>query len=204
MNAQRFAPVAALIATVAGCQSEQIVSTPTAPKGRLSTDMGPPPPGYWKIIGGSVPGWRPEHMHRLRPGPRSPLAWELLGPRPITNEYWSGYDDASGRVVGLAPHPTDHDTCYITAASGGVWKTIDGGENWVPLTDELSNLNHGAIAIDPNNPDTIYVGTGEYTTNSMGDGLFRSTDGGVNWERIATTDEVGLRCSGIAVDRRRV
>ena len=200
MNAQHFACITALIAVVAGCQSPPIVSAPAAPKGRLSTDMGPPPPGYWKIVGGSVPNWRPEHMHRLRPGPRSPLAWEPLGPRPITGEYWSGNDDASGRVVGIAPHPLDPETCYITAASGGVWKTIDGGGNWMPITDELSNLNHGAIAIDPSNPETIYVGTGEYTTSSNGDGIFRSTDGGVNWQRIGAVGAVGARFSGIAVD----
>jgi len=200
MKAQHFACVASLLTVLVGCQSAPIASTPKAPRGRLSSDMGPPPPGYWKIVGGSVPGWRPQDMHGLRRGLRSPLAWEPLGPRPITGEYWSGNDDASGRVVGIAPHPVDPDICYIAAASGGVWKTVDGGETWNPITDELANLNHGAIAIDPGNPETIYVGTGEYTTGSNGDGLFRSTDGGVNWQRIAEVSEVAARFSGIAVD----
>ncbi|UCD75323.1 MAG: hypothetical protein JSV91_00090 [Phycisphaerales bacterium] len=206
MNICRIVGLAACVAAIIGCQSQPNVplpgmaAAPGRPAGRLSSDMGPPPPGYWKIVGGSVPGWRPEDMHGLRPGPRSPLSWEPLGPRPITYEYWSGYDDASGRVVGIAPHPTDPETCYIASASGGVWKTIDGGLLWTPITDELSNLNHGAIAIDPNNPDTVYVGTGEYTTGSNGDGLFRSTDGGVNWEHLAPVAQVGARFSGITVD----
>ncbi len=189
-----------LVSSIAGCQSQPAVSPKPVSEGRLSIDMGPPPPGYWKIVGGSVPGWRPEHMHGLRPGPRSPLAWEPLGPRPITGEYWSGNDDASGRVVGIAPHPVDPDICYICSASGGVWKTVDGGGLWTPLTDEMSNLNHGAIATDPSNPDTIYAGTGEYTTYSIGDGVFRSTDGGMTWERLASATEVGALCSGIVVD----
>ncbi len=136
-------------------------------------------------------------MHE--PIPRSG-AWYLLGPRPITDEYWSGNDDASGRVVGIAAHPSDADTAYIASASGGVWKTTDGGLNWTPITDELSVLNHGAIAIDPSDPETIYVGTGEYTTASTGDGLFRSVDGGVNWAQIATTAQVGSTCSRVLVD----
>jgi photosystem II stability/assembly factor-like uncharacterized protein len=165
-----------------------------------SIDMGPPPFEYVKILGGAVPNWRPEDMTQGRLGPRSPLNWELLGPKPITSEYWSGNDDASGRVVDIAPHPVNPDTCYIASASGGIWKTIDGGNNWTPLTDELSNLNHGAIAIDPSNPETVYIGTGEYTTGSRGDGVFKSTDGGQTWVRLADADTMGLQFSGLAVD----
>ncbi len=195
-----FFVVAALVAA-GGCQTEQsLIAQGDVPQGRLSIDHGPPPPGYIKIIGGTVPNWRPEDMHGMRPGPKSPLVWEPLGPRPITGEGWSGGEDASGRIVGIAPHPTDPDIAYIASASGGVWKTTDGGALWTPMTDELSNLNHGAIAIDPNNPETVYIGTGEYTTGSKGDGIFRSTDGGVNWEQLADAIAVGPRFSGLVVD----
>ncbi|MFQ5805223.1 MAG: WD40/YVTN/BNR-like repeat-containing protein [Phycisphaerae bacterium] len=159
--------------------------------------FGPPPPGYIKIRGEAVPDWKPEDMVS---GTRGPLTWHPLGPRPIIDEYWSGWDDASGRVVSVAVHPTDPLTVYIASASGGVWKTTDGGILWIPLTDELSNLNHGAVAIDPSNPDVIYAGTGEYTTWSEGDGLFRSTDEGLTWNRTATIAQVGSTCSGIVVD----
>ncbi len=158
-------------------------------------EMGPPPPGYIKILGEAVPGWRPSDLLADSPG-----IWSPLGPRPILDEYWSGTDDASGRVVSLAPHPSDSNTLYAAAASGGIWKTTDGGALWTPLTDELSNLNHGCVALDPNNPETVYAGTGEYTTLAAGDGLFRSTDGGATWVRLATTAEVGTTCSRILVD----
>lgn len=171
-------------------------STPVTPKDDAK-GMGPPPPGYWRIVGGSVPDWTWDDATRESVGP---LSFTLLGPRPIQNEYWSGVANASGRVVSIAPHPIDANTCYIASASGGVWKTTDGGTTWTPLTDQLSNMNHGAIAIDPSNPDTIYAGTGEYTTGSLGDGLFRSTDAGATWTRIADASVVGSQISGVAID----
>ncbi len=193
---------------MAGCQSDsgqqQQMSMlggwdkPTPPTGKMS--FGPPPPGYIKIRGEAVPDWQPSDMIHGPRGEASPLSWYPLGPRPIVGEYWSGNDDASGRVVSIAVHPVDRDTVYIASASGGIWKTTDGGNIWSPLTDELSNLNHGWVAIDPSNPQTVYAGTGEYTVGSSGDGLFRSTDGGVTWERIGTTSQVGSTCSRVIVD----
>ena len=168
-----------------------------SPVGEAAPKMGPPPPGHPKIVGDPVPGWARADQERIG---GAPVLWTQLGPRPITDEYWSGTDEASGRVVAVAPHPADANTVYIAAASGGVWKTIDGGTSWIPLTDELPILNHGCVALDPTNPSMVYVGTGEYTTRSMGDGLFRSTDAGETWDRIGTTSEVGVTCSRILVD----
>jgi photosystem II stability/assembly factor-like uncharacterized protein len=158
-------------------------------------EMGPPPPGYWRITAEPVPGWVPQAG-----APDGPGAWLPLGPRPITGEYWSGSANASGRVVSIAVQPGAPSTAYIATASGGIWKTTNGGTNWSPLTDELSILNHGAVAIDPSNTSTIYAGTGEYTTSSGGDGLFRSLDAGGTWSRIATTAQVGSNISRVAVD----
>lgn len=160
-------------------------------------EFGPPPPGYFRILGESVPGWTPESVIQRNTGP---LAWQPIGPRPIENEYWSGTDDASGRVVSIAPHPSNGNVVYIASASGGVWKTTNGGASWAPISDELPNLNHGCVVLDPSAPDTVYAGTGEYTTYATGDGLFRSLDGGATWSRIATTDQVGSTCSGIIID----
>ncbi|MEM6697959.1 MAG: hypothetical protein AAF599_06160, partial [Bacteroidota bacterium] len=93
----------------------------------------------------------------------------------------------SGRVIDLEPHPTNSRIIYVGSAGGGVWKTQDGGVSFNPIFDDHCQ-SIGSVEVDPNDPDnTIYVGTGEiWTRNSVtvGDGLYRSTDGGSNWEKI--------------------
>src|SRR5438045_7233486 len=91
----------------------------------------------------------------------------------------------SGRIAALAGvHEGNRLTIYIGAASGGVWKSENGGTTYKPVFDKQPVQSIGAIAIDPTNPKVIWVGTGEsWTRNSVsiGDGIYKSTDGGDNW-----------------------
>ena len=91
----------------------------------------------------------------------------------------------SGRVAALAAVKENGKlTVYIGAASGGVWKSENGGTTFKPVFDKQPVQSIGAIAIDPQSPKTIWVGTGEaWTRNSasIGNGIYRSTDGGDNW-----------------------
>lgn len=93
----------------------------------------------------------------------------------------------SGRINDIAMHPTNARIMYIGAAGGGVWKTTDGGATFSPIFDKYVQ-SIGVIAIDPNNPDqNIWVGTGEtWTRNSVsiGNGLFKSNDGGSTWKEV--------------------
>jgi photosystem II stability/assembly factor-like uncharacterized protein len=93
----------------------------------------------------------------------------------------------SGRIGDLEGHPTNSRIIYAGAAGGGVWKSSNGGATFQPIFDEYPQ-SIGAIEVDPNDPDnTLWVGTGEIWTRnsvSVGDGLFRSTDGGINWEKM--------------------
>ncbi len=93
----------------------------------------------------------------------------------------------SGRINDLEVHPTNSRIIYAGAAGGGVWKSNDAGTSFNPIFDEYCQ-SIGAVALDPSDPDnTIYVGTGEtWTRNSVtiGDGLYRSKDGGSNWEKL--------------------
>ncbi len=129
-------------------------------------------------------------------------SWTFIGPQPIYGEYWSGGGNVSGRVTSIAVDPTNPSVVYLTGAQGGVWKTTDGGAHWTPLTDGLPSLAAGCITIDPNDNQTLYFGTGElhYCGDCYyGDGLFRSTDGGSTWQKIATTAQVGAYIAKVLV-----
>lgn len=118
-------------------------------------------------------------------------AWTNIGPVGVdmSNSRPSHWGINSGRIRGLAIHPTNPDIVYAGAAAGGIWKTTNGGLNWVDKSGELNLLTFGSIAIDPLNPNIVYAGTGESRFNfSMntyeGDGLYKSVNGGDNWIKI--------------------
>ncbi|MBI1805327.1 MAG: sialidase [Ignavibacteriae bacterium] len=94
----------------------------------------------------------------------------------------------SGRVAALdAVQEGKRLTVYIGSASGGVWKSVNGGTTFKPVFDKQPVLSIGAITIDPKNPKVIWAGTGEsWTRNSVsvGDGIYKSTDGGENWTNM--------------------
>ena len=108
----------------------------------------------------------------------------------------------SGRISALdAVREGKRLTLYVGAASGGVWKSVNGGTTFKPVFDKAGTQSIGAVAIDPKNPKTIWVGTGEsWTRNSVsiGDGLYKSTDGGENWTNVGLKDSE--RIVRIAVD----
>src|SRR5258706_9083429 len=94
----------------------------------------------------------------------------------------------SGRIAALdAVHEGARLTIYVGAASGGVWKSTNGGTTYKPVFDKQPVQSIGAVTIDPKNPKVIWVGTGEsWTRNStsIGDGVYKSTDGGENWTNV--------------------
>jgi photosystem II stability/assembly factor-like uncharacterized protein len=94
----------------------------------------------------------------------------------------------SGRVAALAAvHEGSRLTVYVGAASGGVWKSVNGGTTFKPVFDKEPVQSIGAITIDPKNPKVVWVGTGEVWTRnsvSIGDGVYKSTDGGDNWTNV--------------------
>jgi photosystem II stability/assembly factor-like uncharacterized protein len=113
-----------------------------------------------------------------------------------------GSAQMSGRVTSLdAVREGGRLTIYISAASGGVWKSVDDGTTYKPVFDKQPVQSIGAITIDPSNPKIIWVGTGEpWTRNStsIGDGIYKSTDGGENWTNMGLKNSE--RISKILVD----
>ncbi len=111
----------------------------------------------------------------------------------------------SGRISALAGFrdPSGKVTLFVGAASGGVWKSTDGATTFKPVFDEQPVPSIGAIAVDPSNNRNVWVGTGEsWTRNSVsiGDGVYKSTDGGETWVHVGLPDSE--RISKIVVDPR--
>jgi len=108
----------------------------------------------------------------------------------------------SGRVAALdAVQEGQRITVYIGSASGGVWKSMNGGTTFKPVFDKQPVQSIGAVTIDPSNPQMIWVGTGEtWTRNSVsiGDGIYKSSDGGENWTNMGLKESE--RIAKILVD----
>jgi photosystem II stability/assembly factor-like uncharacterized protein len=93
-----------------------------------------------------------------------------------------------GRLTSVAFHPTDADVFYVGAPIGGVWKTIDGGQNWIALGDSLPYLSVGNIVIDSQNPDNLFITIGDHNGWwEYGLGVYKSTDAGLTWEPTSHT-----------------
>lgn len=93
----------------------------------------------------------------------------------------------SGRVAAIEVNPQDYKTIYVGASIGGVWKTTNSGVTWTPLFDKQNTSSIGSIALDPHNPNVVWVGTGEGNVRnsaSVGRGAFKSLDGGKTWAAI--------------------
>ncbi|MBP1771797.1 MAG: hypothetical protein H6P99_960 [Holophagaceae bacterium] len=93
----------------------------------------------------------------------------------------------SGRVGDIAVDPNKADTWYVGVASGGVWKTVNGGTTWTPLFDKESSFSIGCVTVDPRDSNTVWVGSGENNSQrsvAYGDGVYRSLDGGKHWENL--------------------
>jgi len=106
----------------------------------------------------------------------------------------------SGRVTDLELHPKNDRIIYAGTAGGGVWKSANGGATYNPIFDEYCQ-SIGAVELDPSNPDVVYVGTGEVWTRnsvSVGDGLYKSVDGGSTWTKIGF--DKSERIAGIQVN----
>jgi len=107
------------------------------------------------------------------------MKWRVVGPF------------RGGRVLAVTGIPGDPYTFYFGGVAGGVWRTIDGGSSWTPLTDKEPFASVGSIAVAESNPGVIYVGTGESCIRgniSYGNGVYKSTDGGKTWTNLGLKD----------------
>ncbi len=117
-----------------------------------------------------------ENSYFLKSSDLSALKFRSIGPAMI-----------SGRIIDLAINPNNFSEYYVAVASGGVFKTQNGGITYKPIFDSQKSYSIGCITIDPSNSNAIWVGTGENNSQrsvSWGDGVYRSLDGGQSWKNM--------------------
>src|SRR5579872_5003293 len=110
------------------------------------------------------------------------LKWRLLGPF------------RGGKATAASGVPGDPAIYYFGTAGSGVWKTVDGGQVWMCVSDSVRLASIGAVAVAPSRPDTVYVGAAGVGPTS---GLYRSTDAGAHWDLVALE---GHAVSSIVID----
>ena len=116
----------------------------------------------------------------LNPSLFERLEWRSVGPASM-----------GGRITDVEGIPGNPALVYVASASGGLFKTVNGGMTWTPIFDHQSTISIGDIAVDPHNPDVVWVGTGEANARnsvSFGDGVYKTLDGGKTWRNLGLPD----------------
>jgi photosystem II stability/assembly factor-like uncharacterized protein len=126
--------------------------------------------------------------------PTAPAPPETPSTSSLTAEAFSGLKAraigpavTSGRIMTIAVDPSKKAIIYVGAASGGVWKTVNGGASWQPIFDTQGSFSIGWVTVDPTRPNVVWVGTGERNSQrsvAYGDGVYRSDDGGHSWTNV--------------------
>ncbi len=120
--------------------------------------------------------WHKQHLEMQQATPYGSLKWRHIGPQLM-----------SGRVTDVAKPLDQPHTFYVATASGGLWKTVNEGTTWTPIFDDAPSASTGAVAVDPNNSETIWVGLGEaniFRSSMAGTGVYKSDDGGESWQHV--------------------
>ncbi len=125
--------------------------------------------------------------------------WTPIGPIDIPPTYEPRSCYSMGRVNCIAFHPTNKNIFWIGTPGGGIWKTIDYGKSWMPVSDYLGSLAISHIAVNPNNPDSVWAATGDFDTSGLTSGntigVILSTDGGTTWKTTSLINEKSFGAS---------
>ncbi len=130
--------------------------------------------------------WK-EYARYMAEAPKSKSnsgAWNIVGPTTYPSNS-TAQPTGKGRINAIAFHPSDANTLFIGAPSGGIWKSINNGANWTNLSANIPYLGVSAILIHPANPNIIYIGTGDRDSeDAPGVGVYKTTDGGTTWVQM--------------------
>lgn len=110
--------------------------------------------------------------------------WRQIGPAPTSSYFPSNWGSTSGRINAVAVSPSTPNIVLIGGATGGVWRSTDGGATFNPTSDDQVDLAVGSIAFAPGDGSVVYAGMGDKAGGYLGTGVLRSNDGGQTWRRI--------------------
>ncbi len=142
---------------------------------------------------------------RMETSSRSSGSWLPEGPNYLPEQITETYQQGIGRINCIAFHPTDENTLFVGTPGGGIWKTTNHGDSWTPLGDNLPVLSVSHIEIDPNDPDVMYLVTGDFDWAFIGDGpsygfggngvvfgigILKTEDGGQTWDPTGLSFEI--------------
>jgi photosystem II stability/assembly factor-like uncharacterized protein len=130
---------------------------------------------------------RPERVQRYGDRPLT-AQWKSIGPMPTNTLLLNNWGVTSGRINAVAVSPANPNLILVGAAIGGVWRSIDGGANFAPVSDNHVDSAVGSIAFAPSDPNIVYAGMGDKVSNAyFGSGVLKSTDAGQTWTRVSSS-----------------
>ena len=151
----------------------------------------------------TLPGWNVSAQKKQKTDKEN-SQWELNS-RMLSSLRFRSIGPAaySGRISDIAVNPEDHSEYYVAVASGGLWKTENHGTTFKPIFDNESVFSMGCVTLDPNNPNIVWVGTGENNSQrnlAYGDGVYKSTNGGKSFKNMGL--KTSRQIAKIIVDPR--
>ena len=136
--------------------------------------------GYWLVAMAAFGNWAAAAAAAADAEGESDFKFRFVGPK------------VGNRIAAVAGVPGDPSVYYAGAASGGVWKSVDGGNRWAPIFDKQDVAAIGALAVAPSEPNTVWAGTGEAwvirDSDVMGNGIYKSTDAGKTWTNMGLSE----------------
>ena len=126
--------------------------------------------------------------------------WQPVGPTSWESQGWN---PGLGRINAIVEDPSNPNTIYAATPAGGLWKSINSGNDWTPITDNLPAIGASGLAIDHNDSNILYLATGDGDgSDTYSFGVMKSTDGGLSWDPTSLIHNIadGVRCTKILMD----